>query len=252
VLLWGWPAAAAPQGRTCWLDELVWQGSRQDYGEPRRGVSVQANPISIAGIRFRRGIGTHANSSVSVAADGKAARFTAFVGVDDEPKTHPGSVEFQVLGDGRVLWRSGVMKTGDPARRADVDLAGVRVLELRATDGGDGIDSDHADWADAHLVKGGTLPPLAAPVEFVAPEPCFEITATAFGRDCRDCTLYEDDGVSLDYERGAQNRVVLRWVPGRGGSVEREGSYPGTRCRIAGWSEAAPAPAEGPTANTGK
>jgi len=31
------------------------------------------------------------------------------------------------------------------------DVTGVRVLTLRVTDGGDGRNRDHADWADARL-----------------------------------------------------------------------------------------------------
>ncbi|MEV6907311.1 NPCBM/NEW2 domain-containing protein [Amycolatopsis sp. NPDC051071] len=30
-------------------------------------------------------------------------------------------------------------------------LGGVQVLDLVVTDGGDGVDSDHADWAAAAL-----------------------------------------------------------------------------------------------------
>lgn len=33
----------------------------------------------------------------------------------------------------------------------DVDLTGAKTLGLLVTDGGDGGDSDHADWCDALL-----------------------------------------------------------------------------------------------------
>jgi hypothetical protein len=33
----------------------------------------------------------------------------------------------------------------------DVDVSGVRMLSLRVTDGGDGRNFDHADWAEATL-----------------------------------------------------------------------------------------------------
>jgi hypothetical protein len=32
-----------------------------------------------------------------------------------------------------------------------VDTSGVRILTLRVTDGGDGKNFDHADWADARV-----------------------------------------------------------------------------------------------------
>ncbi len=65
--------------------------------------------------------------------------------------TQPGSSAFQVLGDGRPLADSGTVRSADGPKPLDVDVSGVRVLTLRATDGGDGKNFDHADWADAQL-----------------------------------------------------------------------------------------------------
>ena len=45
------------------------------------------------------------------------------------------------------------MKRDDPAKWCDVDVSGTRVLELRVGDGSDGITADHADWADARLLR---------------------------------------------------------------------------------------------------
>ena len=138
------------QSREVWLDTLDLREVRQGWGGAQRNRSVQGNPITIAGRRFERGVGTHAVSRFTVGCRG-ATRFTAWVGVDDEMRGHPGSVEFQILGDGRLLWRSGVLRVGTPAARADVSLKGVSFVQLVVTDGGDGIDSDHADWADARI-----------------------------------------------------------------------------------------------------
>ena len=88
------------------------------------------------------------------------------------------------------------------------------------------------------FVKDGSLVPLAAPVESVGPDTCFEVTVHVFGERCRDFVLYEDDGVSYDYERGAQNRVQLSWTPARGGRVRSSGAYKGTRYRIVDWKRA--------------
>jgi alpha-D-xyloside xylohydrolase len=52
--------------------------------------------------------------------------------------------------------------------------------------------------------------------------------------------LYEDDGVSYDYEQGKQNHVRLKWVNGSG-TVEKEGAYAGAACyHIAAWQMVAP------------
>jgi alpha-galactosidase len=89
-----------------------------------------------------------------------ARRFTAAVGVDDAMGKN-GSVEFRVLGDGQLLWTSGVVRGGEQAKPIDVDLTGVSILQLLASDGGDGNAQDHSDWADAQLEMIGDQRPEA-------------------------------------------------------------------------------------------
>ncbi len=141
---------------TIWLDTLDVSAVRQDWQTAQANRSVQGNPLSIAGRTFDRGIGTHAKSSFELDLLGAASIFSAFVGVDDEMQGHPGSVEFRVFGDGHPLWSSTVMRVGDKAQRAKVNIKGIRILELRVTDAGDGNDSDHADWADAFILADKT------------------------------------------------------------------------------------------------
>ena len=61
------------------------------------------------------------------------------------------AVVFRVFADGREVFASGEMKAGEPARRVNVALGGVKALRLTVT-GGDGI---FADWADARLRREG-------------------------------------------------------------------------------------------------
>jgi alpha-galactosidase len=118
---------------------------------PKTNQAVGGGPLSIAGKQFANGVGTHANSKLRVDLGGKAKRFVAQVGVNDSASAQ-GSVEFIVLGDQKELWRSGVMTVGQPAKSVEVDLTGVKVLTLRATDAGDGEGNDHADWAQAEII----------------------------------------------------------------------------------------------------
>ena len=53
-------------------------------------------------------------------------------------------------------------------------------------------------------VKDNSLLPLAAPVEHIAPETCFNLTVNVYGDKPAPFTLYDDDGVSYDFEQGAQ------------------------------------------------
>jgi alpha-D-xyloside xylohydrolase len=85
------------------------------------------------------------------------------------------------------------------------------------------------------FVKGGTLLPLAKPVEYVKDDTQFELTIIAFGKDCRPFDLYEDDGVSYDFENGKQNVLTLTWSPESGGNVVKKGNYSGSRYKIVDW-----------------
>jgi len=122
----------------------------QDWERPQKNLSVDKNPLSVGGKTYAKGVGTHANSYMCIRLDGKALRFTALVEVDDEQKGK-GTVEFIVKKDGKTVWKSGVMRAGEPAKNVDVDLRGAGRLGLMVTDGGDGIDSDHADWVEAAI-----------------------------------------------------------------------------------------------------
>ncbi|MEV6488566.1 glycoside hydrolase family 97 catalytic domain-containing protein [Actinoplanes sp. NPDC051633] len=107
--------------------------------------------LTIRGQEYAKGLGTHAPAEVRIWLGGACTGFSAVTGVDDEV-TQPGSVAFEVVADdGRVLASTGVVRSADPARPVTADVTGVRVLTLRVTDGGDGKNFDHADWAEARI-----------------------------------------------------------------------------------------------------
>jgi alpha-galactosidase len=158
---------------TVWLDELNLANATQGWGDPQKNKAVGGSTLTIAGKSFAHGFGTHAESTLRVNLDGGAQKFSASVGVDDEvSKQAAASVEFIVIGDGKTLWRSGVMRAGDAAKDCAVDLDGVKSLVLQVSDADDGINYDHADWADAKFetVAGKpTAAPGEPPLAFVAP-----------------------------------------------------------------------------------
>ncbi|MFD4676271.1 glycoside hydrolase family 97 catalytic domain-containing protein [Lentzea sp. NPDC058450] len=108
------------------------------------------NALTIGGVTYAKGLGTHAPSEVSVYLGRGCERLTAKIGLDDET-TETGSVAFQVFGDDQLLYDSGIIRDKGAAVPIDVDVANVRMLSLRVTDGGDGRNFDHADWAEAAL-----------------------------------------------------------------------------------------------------
>ena len=123
-------------------------------GPPKTDKSIQGKPLSIAGSVYAHGIGTHAHSEIEYALKPEFHRFVAVVGVDDEMLNYPeGSVVFEVWIDGRRMAQTAVMRPGEVAC-VDVNIpAGGKVIRLVAGDAGDGIDADHADWANAGFVR---------------------------------------------------------------------------------------------------
>ncbi len=148
---------ATQAAETVWLDSLDLHTMRQGWGTPQVNRSIREQPLSIGGQKFERGVGTHANSTYRLSLNGGTDRFTVRVGVDDAAGS-PGSVVFQLIGDKEKLFDSGVMKPGRAAQPVDVDLRGVKTLILLVNDAGDGVNFDHANWAEARFTVSGEKP----------------------------------------------------------------------------------------------
>ena len=146
-----------------WLSSLNLSNMTAGWGNAMADHAISGGSLTINGVKFDKGIGTHAVSRMRVDLAGHARRFQASVGLDDSAEGR-GSVEFIVTGDEKILWRSGLMAGRQFAEAVDVGLTGVRVLELRVTDGGDGAGYDHADWAEAAIMlDDGAAAPVALP-----------------------------------------------------------------------------------------
>ena len=141
-----------------WLDELDMQLMYQDWGNARVNQSIMGTPLQVAGINYKRGIGTHSISRYLVNLGGKARSFSGLVGADDR-NDFSMNLEFQLIADQKVIWQSGVMHKGMPAKAFKVDLTNVQKLALLVLEAGDGIMYDHADWLEAKFETSGTVVP---------------------------------------------------------------------------------------------
>lgn len=141
--------------KTKYLESLKVSAIKSGWKSTQKGKSVAGNPLTIAGKVYSRGIGTHAESHVAITLSKTANRFKAVVGVDD---ASGGLVVFKVKLDGKVAWKSGLMRKGDKAKKIDLNLSGANIMELIVEDGGNGIGSDHANWCDAKIDYSGKAP----------------------------------------------------------------------------------------------
>lgn len=148
-----------PPTEDSWASELDWTASRNGWGPVERDQSNgetgtgDGSPLSIGGVAYAKGLGTHAPATVRYYLGGKCTSFTAEVGVDDVQATR-GSVRFSVTADGTEKVKSPVLGAADPAWKLTADTTGARYVELVVDDGGDGNGNDHADWGNARFHCG--------------------------------------------------------------------------------------------------
>ncbi|GAA0622225.1 sigma-70 family RNA polymerase sigma factor [Streptomyces crystallinus] len=118
----------------------VFQVNRLQYGtfgdhtkpEVRLGASSwlwQRWGMEIDGRSYSHGVTVHARSAVTIDLNRKCSSYDAFAGVDDLTMGL-GAVRFSVYGDRTLLWRSPVMRGGDPAVPVHADLTGHRTIRL--------------------------------------------------------------------------------------------------------------------------
>ena len=117
-------------------------------------------PITLGGVTYAKGIGARTKSRLVIDCHGTAKRFTAIVGVHDAGSKQYDNVTFYVEGDGKLLWKSPIMKVGVPPKAIDVDLTGVRkmVLWLRNGDVPEMGGSGPGEWANPTITYDGEAP----------------------------------------------------------------------------------------------
>jgi hypothetical protein len=161
-----------PTGSTTYISDMAWVSSTNGWGPVERDQSVgsngsgDGNAITLNGVTYAKGLGAHAVSQVVVNLNKLYGTFLSDIGVDDE--TGPGTVVFQVFGDGVKLYDSGVMTQTSTTKSISLNVSNVTQLTLTITNGGDNVDYDHADWANARLQSSSPSQPPAAPTNLVA------------------------------------------------------------------------------------
>lgn len=153
-----------------WIDEL---GSSscyvQDWGTPQINKSVVWTPLTVNGVVYERGIGAHSIGRMLFDLDGKALSISGLAGADDN-NLYAGKFQFKIMGDRKELWKSGVVKKGDPIQEFNVDLSGIDKVLLLVEECGDGIMYDHADWINVKVTTRGEVKPIPAWPKAIAKE----------------------------------------------------------------------------------
>ncbi len=111
---------------------------------------TEPQPLRIQDKTYDSGLGTHAPGELVLLLDGQYLAFEAEAGVQWQGG-QSGSVVMQVFADDKKVFDSGLLKETSAPVPVKVNVKGVTELRLVATDGGDGMTCDLANWANARL-----------------------------------------------------------------------------------------------------
>jgi alpha-galactosidase len=148
----------APPAANSYLSDVDWLSSTNGWGPVERDLSngeskaKDGRSITIGGVQYTKGLGIHAQSEITYYVAGEFTKFTSEVGLDDEVGDK-GTVVFQIWADDKKVYDSGVVTGAEQAKKVSADITGATELKLVVTNGGDTIDYDHADWANAYISK---------------------------------------------------------------------------------------------------
>lgn len=183
IILFCVDAAAQQQ-----LSTLDLTRASQTYSTPMVGKSVTGEEAFIAGIKCKDAVGVYPKSIIRINTKGFAYNITGKIGVADskidyksnnvtsiplsdgtrifyhsiDGKKHFAGVEnqnrdqnrgvvtFHIIGDGKELFASDIMP-GEKAKEFNIDIRGIKHLELNVDDGGDGHWGDFAIWEDVNI-----------------------------------------------------------------------------------------------------
>jgi len=160
-LLEGPSAVSAKTDADClYVSELLETGATGTSTAMRRDTNWDFEPIRLGGKVYEKGIGVRMGRNPSTAeydiAGAGWSRLKATIGIESHnpDRLDETSVYFVVVGDGRELCRSPVIKWDVAPEQIDVDIDGVTTLRLevhQAVKSGD--FGGNVDWADLRLER---------------------------------------------------------------------------------------------------
>jgi hypothetical protein len=140
------PLRAGPQVS---LTALTPADVTYDFAAPIINRTWADTAIIMGGVTYAQGIGTHAQSRMTFGVPPSAVGFQAVIGLSEEVRDcNVAGVSFEVRDqDDALLFDSGFIDPAHSPQPVVIDLHGATAITLVVTDGGNGRDCDHANWA---------------------------------------------------------------------------------------------------------
>jgi hypothetical protein len=117
----------------------------------QRDKNVMGKPLTLGTRVFEKGIGVHARSSLTFAAERKWDVLAATIGIDAQT-TGKGDCVFTILADGQPLFTRR-MTGADSPHQINLPIEGCEQVML-LVEPGEGLDlADHGNWCDVRFIK---------------------------------------------------------------------------------------------------
>ncbi|RDY27320.1 DUF5011 domain-containing protein [Romboutsia weinsteinii] len=146
-----------------YLSDSEWKSVTTQYGTPRRNSNIKGR-VNGEIKTFDKGFGIHANGKITYDLSGKGYdNFEALLGVDmSMVSQNKSSITFKIVGDGKTLATTNVIKHEDNMVHINVPVNGVNELVIEVNDGGNGNSSDHSVIANPKLTTNNAKPTINA------------------------------------------------------------------------------------------
>jgi len=127
--------------------------SQAELWAPRQDRNLEGKPLQVAGKQYSKGLWLHSRTEMVYRLPGRFSRLKAVVGIDDAVRSERiGNVDLVIRGDDKVLLKA-TITCEDPPKPLDLDLTGVRRLDILVDFGANTDVGDHLDLCDARIVK---------------------------------------------------------------------------------------------------
>ena len=142
-----------------YLSDSEWKSVSTQYGTPRRNSNIKGR-VNGDIKTFDKGFGIHANGKIVYdLSDKNYDNFEALLGVDmGIQENNNSSITFKIVGDGKTLATTNVLKYSDNMVSINVPVKGVKELVIEVHDGGNGNTLDHSVIANPKLTTNNAKP----------------------------------------------------------------------------------------------
>ena len=209
-----------------YLSDYEWTSAETVWGNPRRNSNIKGRVNGLVK-DFEKGFGIHANGTITYNLSGKDYdNFEALLGVDAGiGAQNNSSIKFEIIGDGKVLETTEVLKHDDNMVYINVPVKGVKQLVIKVSDAGNGNNSDHSVIANPRLTTNNAKPVISVDDKVYKLGEVVDFMSGIEATDAEDGNLISKvEIISNNYEEDKTGRfeVVYKVTDMDNNSVEKK------------------------------